>query len=113
LLLLCLLSLSGCGAPWVWQHPQGLGPQELQRATAECRELAWEEANRYDFFGPYPYPYFFPYYARPHHRHPHFWYDDPPPFYYHSQRRILDEQRFFQICMQAKGWRQVPVTAPR
>jgi len=110
--LICLL-LTGCATPWVWEHPQKLGPEELQAATAECEQLAREEANRNDYFLPGPYPYFSPYPSRFNDYRYAYPYDYPFSFYYDSQRRFDDLQRFFRICMQAKGWRQVPATPPR
>jgi len=110
--LIFVLLLAGCATPWVWQHPQGLGKQELEQATNECLDLAWQEANSRDYYTPYYYPYY-PYYDRYYYRHSPYYYDYPPPIFYDSQRRLYDEQRFFRICMHAKGWRQVPVTPSR
>ena len=54
-----LVLLAGCAAtPWVWQHPKGLGQQELQEATSECERLAQEEVSQKDYFYPSPYPFF-------------------------------------------------------
>jgi hypothetical protein len=111
LLLLFCLPLYACGPSLVWQHPQMLGQTELQQATAECRKLSWQEANSTDYYTPYLYPRF-PLYGRHYYRYSPFWYDDPP-LYYAAQQRWLDEQRFFRICMLAKGWRQVPANPPR
>ncbi|WP_156827025.1 hypothetical protein [Geopsychrobacter electrodiphilus] len=112
LLWFCLLLLCGCGVPLVWQHPEGLSQAELQQATDECLRLSRQEAENSDYFSPHFYPRF-PFYDRHYYRHSAYWYGEPPPFYYDVQRRWYDEQRYFHICMLAKGWRQVPAIPPR
>jgi len=107
--LFSLLFLWGCASPWTWQHPDGLGEQELQNAVQECQKIARDEVNRFDYYTPYPAPPYFPLHDRFRHYNP-YWDTYPPPLYYDSQRKFIDEERFFRICMFAKGWRQTPTS---
>ena len=108
-LILGLLLLYGCAPTYVWQHPEGLGEAELNKALAQCEQIAQDEVDRYNYLPPYSPPYYPPYDGL-HHFNPY--YDDfyfSSPYYYDSQRRFFDKQRLFRVCMQAKGWKQVPV----
>lgn len=116
-LLLLVLLLAGCAPPtkWVWQHPQGLDQQQLQQAISSCDQIAQDEIARNDYFTPYLFPYYPPYadsYYFWRHRYLYDYPYYPPSYYYDSERRFFDRQRFFRICMHAKGWRKVPLDKP-
>ncbi len=106
-----LLLLSGCVSKsyWVWQHPDKQGELQLLQDQKECRELAQTEVAQinyfYDFYDMgylYDFPYYDDSYRGRYHR----------PFFrgYHHYRFIREQdyfERFFRVCMKAKGWQQV------
>lgn len=108
ILLLLALVLNGCAGNsyWTWEHPQGLGSQQLQKDELECRRLAEREANissyRYYY---YDYPYYDLYAYRGRH-HPAYydwtWYN-----HYRFIQYQDDLDRYFRVCMTAKGWQLV------
>jgi hypothetical protein len=95
--LAILLFLSACGTPLVWDKP-GLTAQMRADDQADCQRLAWRQAvevqNDLWFqsrmgFGRYP-----------------FGYRTYPGY---SVSRYDLEDRFFATCLQAKGYRLVPL----
>ncbi|PLY04008.1 MAG: hypothetical protein C0622_03455 [Desulfuromonas sp.] len=104
--LTLLMLLSGCAGTgtWVWEHEQQLDAVALAQARSECEQLARREADRLDFFYP---PYSdYPFYRQGFH----------PPYYqpwigWSQHSRFFRYQdnfdRFFRICMTAKGWHLV------
>lgn len=108
-LLLALAFLTGCAPAmrWTWQHPNGATDQQLQSAIADCDRIAWDEVNRTNYFPLWPYP--SAYSDRFFFRHNYYYYYDDPFYASPSQRRYFDQQRFFRLCMESKGWRQVPL----
>ncbi|WP_303721069.1 hypothetical protein [Malonomonas rubra] len=102
-----LLLLSGCIGlnRWEWQHPENYGDAARQQAIAECDQIAGEEVFRRNYF-------YFPLYPRyydryyDHDRRPFYWTDD---YFYRTQQKLYDRQRFFRICMKAKGWHLVEI----
>ncbi len=98
-----LLLLSGClgNSYLAWQHPAGLSNAELQTAKAQCRQLAQNEVNRFDYYEPYyDHPFYYERYSRGGHYRPYFWRRS----YYDFHRYNIDLDRFYKVCMQAKGW---------
>ena len=105
-----LLLLCGCvsHSHWTWQHPDKQSELQLLKDRKDCRDLAWAEVAQanyfYDFYDRYAFPFYDPYY------HNRFY---PLHFhgYYHYQffQRQEDLERFFRICMKAKGWQRVKI----
>ena len=105
--------LGGCvgKSHWVWQNPEKTTDREFLEDKKECRDLASEESSRIDYYydySPFGRPFGIPFYS-PYHRHN-----------YHGNRhtffnddRYFQEQdaydRFFRVCMKAKGWKWVKV----
>ncbi len=108
-----LLLLCSCISPsyWIWQHPNKQGELQLLKDRKECHELAKTEVAQINYYYAfynmgqrYEYlsysPYYYDRYRRP---------------YFHSYHHFRfvqqqgDLERFFQICMKAKGWRRVRV----
>lgn len=92
-----LLLLSGCGSHSnrTWQHPDKQGELQLLKDWKECRELAQTEVAQINYFynfyggGMYELPYYGP--------------------YYRGDRYQDDVERFFRVCMKAKGWQRVKI----
>ena len=92
-----LLLLCSCGSHsnWTWQHPNKQGELLLPEDLKECRELAQTEVLQINYFydcygyGMYDLSYYGP--------------------YYRGDRYQDDLERFFQVCMKAKGWQRVKI----
>ncbi len=106
------LLLLGCasGSHWSWRHPDGLGSAELQQAEIDCRELAENELDRFDYFRrDYGYPYYYD-------RHAHYGHLRPfPPLHssYDFHRYNLDYTRLYRFCLQSKGWQRIKLDPSR
>lgn len=108
IVILMLLVLGGCAAypRLIWEHPQGFDADQRLQAQQECRELAHREARYQSFFYG---DLFFPfhrsfYYHDRHYPSSTFWYE------HHRQLKYQDDlDRFYHLCMEAKGWRLIPL----
>jgi hypothetical protein len=110
LLLLISLLLSGClgGETWRWQHPDELTDQARLQAIVSCEQLADEEVRRnYAFYDYYPFPVY-----RSYSPQDRFFFRDHY-FHYLNHRRMQDRNRYFHICMKAKGWKLVKLPEPQ
>lgn len=102
LLLALPFFVGGCasGTYWTWEHPT-YGQGRLGADQQECRQLARQEANRNDFFYGYgSYPLYWPHFSR------RYYYDPYWDWYYHDRfmRYQNDLDRYYRLCMKAKGW---------
>jgi len=111
LLLLALLLpivLGGCvnKSHWVWKNPEKPAESDYLKDEKECNELAQSETSRIDYYYGYhslfSSPFYTPYYHDRCSYHP-FANDDR---YFRQQD---DLERFFRICMKAKGWKLIKV----
>lgn len=112
-----LLFLGGCASSsyWAWQHPDKQGELQLLKDQKECRDLAQAEVAKinyyFDFYNMYDFPYYWPSPRDRHHRpvlrsyHPYF----GSYGHYRFLQQQDDLDRFFRICMKAKGWRRVKI----
>lgn len=109
LLLASSLVLSGCmtSGNWVWQHPIEQDDQARVQAIIACEQIADDEVRRKVYYSPYRFPYYDRYYSR--HDHYFYW---PNDFFYNAHREFQDWNRYFRICMKAKGWRRVNISKP-
>jgi hypothetical protein len=108
IMLFLFILLTGCASrgALVWEHSEGLGDLELQRAQKECRQLAQREA-RFPYY-PYGDP-LFPFY-RPFYYHGRYYVDDWIWRDHFAQMRYQEEfSRLYRVCMEAKGWRLVRI----
>lgn len=108
-----LLLLCGCVShnQWTWQHPEKQGELQLLKDQKKCRELAQTEVAQinylYNFYA-MDYLYNFPFYD-------HYYRDRYlRPFFrgYHHYRFMQEQddfERFYRVCMKAKGWQRVKV----
>jgi hypothetical protein len=88
---------------WTWEHNE-LNNSQLAEDRQECRQLAQKEADSHNFFYNYRYdPFYWPYHQRKHSYDPYWnWYR------HNSFIRYQDNlDRYFYICMKAKGWERV------
>lgn len=91
---------------WTWEH-NDLSNSQLAKDRQECRQLAQNEADSRDFFyNNYRNdPFYWPYHPRKHFYDPYWnwnWYR------HNSFIRYQDNlERYFTICMKAKGWTPV------
>ena len=101
------LLVSGCssGAYWTWQHPQGLDKATLQQDEIECRTMAEQQLNRFDYYRHYDYSHFYyDRYDRRGHLRPYY------PFrFYDFHRYNLDLNQLYRFCLRAKGWQLIKV----
>jgi len=108
-----LLLLCGCisNNRWVWQHPDKQGELQLLKDQTECRKLAQTEVAQINYFSDYydmGYLYDFPFYGysyRGKYRRPFF----RGYHHYRFMQEQDDFERFFRVCMKAKGWQRVKV----
>ena len=101
------LLISGCssGAYWSWQHPQGLDMATLQQDKIECRAMAEQQLNRFDYYRHYDYSRFsYDRYDRRGHLRPYY-----PLRYYDFHRYNLDLNQLYRFCLRAKGWQLIKV----
>jgi len=103
LLTLLLFVLSGCASKtyWEWEHKDHLDRSILLADRQECQKIARREADRNDHYYLYhDYLYYWPYdrWGR--------YYVPYRGWYLHSRfmRYQDDLERFFSVCMKAKGW---------
>jgi hypothetical protein len=107
-----LLLLCGCvgNSYWTWQHPDKQSELQLLKDRNECRNLAQTEVAQinyfYDFYdyGMDDFPFYAPSYRNRFYR----------PYFrgYHNYKFFQqqnDLERFFRICMKAKGWQRVKI----
>ncbi len=111
--LLLVLSglLGGClsSGYWVWQHPQELSIAELHQAKIECRQLAEQQIDRFDYYYPnYYQPFYNDYYYYPGRHRQHYWRQPRYDFYHYNR----DLDRLYNVCMQAKGWQLIHYESP-
>lgn len=104
ILILTLLQF-GCvsNSYWTWEHNE-LNNSQLANNRQECRQLARIEADNHDFFYSYRNdPFYWPYNPRKHFNEP-YW-----SWYRHNRFIRYQENldRYFYICMKAKGWERV------
>lgn len=115
LLLLTLLLpiiLGGCVSKshWVWKNLEKPTELEFLKDKKECRDLAREETSRIDYYydyAPFGRPFGIPFYAPYHydyHGYRHHFFND-----YRYFQEQDDYDRFFRVCMKAKGWEWVKV----
>jgi hypothetical protein len=106
--LLLPIVLGGCvnKSHWVWKHPEKPTELEFLSDKKECNDLAQEESSKIDYYYGYrslfSSPFYTPYYHDRYSYHP-FANDDR---YFRQQD---DLERFFRVCMKAKGWELVKV----
>ncbi|CAA6604435.1 exported hypothetical protein [Rhodospirillaceae bacterium LM-1] len=98
-LLLSLLLLVSCGPPMAWDKP-GLSPEARANDRTDCERLAWRQAVdvENDLMFQYRMSGGATRYALRHGYYPQ------PNF-----DRYGWEDRFYSTCMQAKGYRLVPI----
>lgn len=110
ILLTSLLLLSGCigKQQWEWQHPQNPGDEAKRLAIAECEKIASEELRPGDYYLYFPYPSYFDRHVFKE-RYPYYWNDY---YLFRAQQDFFERQRYFRICMKAKGWQLVKLPAP-
>jgi hypothetical protein len=82
----------GC-TPMTWSKA-GFSSAEFKADDAECRELAWRESFRAPFFGD---PFW-----------PRYRYGYPRHGGSSMMWRMQEEQRYYDFCMRARGYRLVP-----
>lgn len=107
LVLAFVLIQSGCASKtyWTWEHNE-LTTSQMVKDRQECRQLARIEADNHDFFYNYRYdPFYWPHHSRKHYYNSYWdwnWYRHDRFIRYQDS---LD--RYFYICMKAKGWERV------
>lgn len=105
-----LLLLCGCASLsyWTWQHPNIQSELQLLKDRKECRELARTEVVQINYYYSF-------YNMGQRYDFPSYYYDQYRSPFFHGYHHYLfmqqqeDLERFFLICMKAKGWQQVKV----
>ncbi len=97
LVLSLLLAACATTAPPRWER-QGASDATNARDASDCSAVSWIEAERLHPYGPAPAP-------------------SPAAVAYDGERQRVDNDRFteahrlFALCMQNRGYRQVPAAA--
>jgi hypothetical protein len=107
LLLTLILFLSGCASTtyWTWEHKEDFSRSQLQKDRQECRRIAQIEANQSNlFYNDWYDPFYWSYRSHRNNHDPFYW-----SWYRHDRflRYQDDLDRYYFICMRAKGWERV------
>ncbi|MCW8892073.1 MAG: hypothetical protein OQK50_00625 [Deltaproteobacteria bacterium] len=87
---------------WVWEHEEVKSQSLLLKDQQDCRKLARQEADQVNYFFRYTdFPFYWPYYDRQSFHRPYWGWNN----HYRFLRWQDDYDRFFHLCMRAKGWR--------